>query len=100
VETILSAIPSASELERVAVVFCTDESNGSRIELRQQTWGEGVGWFTQSSIALEPHQIAELRNTLGMGGVGRSKTSTNLPTKFTKISKGGFSPRVVHAEPA
>ena len=99
-ETTLAAIPSASEQERVAVILCADEINGSRIELRQQTWGEGVGWFTQSSIELEPHQVAGLRNALGITGHSRLQNAAKLSRKHPRMTKAGFSPRVVRAEPA
>ena len=39
---------------------------GSWIELRQQSWGEGIGWFTQSTIVLEPQQWAQLKTTMGV----------------------------------
>lgn len=40
-------------------------ADASRVELRRQTWGEGIGWFTQNSLPLHPGQLAQLRGALG-----------------------------------
>lgn len=63
-EVMLAEIPGSSENERLAVVHRHD-ATGSRIELRQQTWGEGIGWFTQTTLPLAPQQLADLRAALG-----------------------------------
>ena len=74
-EVILAEIPGSSENERLAVVHRHDAS-GSRIELRQQSWGEGIGWFTQTSLPLAPEQLAELRAALGGASVATPRTFT------------------------
>ena len=102
-ETVLSTLLGTTDRDRLLVVLCLDTASGSRIELRQQSFGEGVGWFTQSSVALEPHQVAELRGVLGTGGNvagGSARPSGHLPSAYSRISRGGFSPRVVHADSA
>jgi len=92
-ETTLAILAGSSETERVVLILVMTTA-GSLVELRQQSWGEGVGWFTQSSVQLEPAQVAELKQRLGAasgagirGSAGRSRS-------------GGFVPRVVHAESA
>jgi len=102
-ETVLSALSGTSEQERVLIVLCSTAGANSHIELRQQSFGDGVGWFTQSTIALEPHQVAELRSALGTGGQGigrRSVSAKSLPREFSQVSIVGFAPRVVHADSA
>lgn len=96
-ETVLSTLAGSNEHERLLVVLL-HESGSSRLELRQQSYGVGVGWFTQSSISLEPHQVAELRGALGNGK--RVGAPANLPREFSRIPSGGFTPRVVHADSA
>ncbi|MEQ8788068.1 MAG: hypothetical protein RIC55_17300 [Pirellulaceae bacterium] len=50
---------------------------GSHLELRQQSYAESLGWYTQSSVKIEPQQVAELRNSLGIGGPsGKIRVST------------------------
>ncbi|TAN40302.1 MAG: hypothetical protein EPN22_17435, partial [Nitrospirae bacterium] len=37
----------------------------SRLVLRLLGWGEGIGWYVQKSIQLDPVQIRALRGILG-----------------------------------
>lgn len=88
-ETVLATLAGAHEHDRALVVLCR-QAAGSHVELRQQSWGAGVGWYTQSTVALGPGQIAGLRSALGTAGATRSG-STSSPS---------FSPRVVRFESA
>src|SRR5687767_13203273 len=94
-ETILSTISGTSESERLLLVLSTAPDH-SRIELRQQSFGEGIGWFTQSTITLEPSQVAELRAALGTGTRGPSP----LPKQFRQAKQAAWQPRLVHADSA
>jgi hypothetical protein len=91
-ETVLSTIDGTSDDERLQVTLCHDPVKGSRLELRQQSWGDGVGWFTQSKIELQPHQLGDLRSALG----GTAK-KVHSPAQR---KDAGFVPRVIHAESA
>ena len=101
-ETHLAVLPGdsddPSDQQRVILVHCQDKSGRSQIELRQQFWGEGVGWFTQSTVSLEPNQIGQLRSALG----GQPQIRATLQFEdSTNLGKSpGFTPRVVHAESA
>ena len=95
-ETVLSTIP-ASETERLLVVLVQTADCGSRLELRQQSFSNGIGWFTQSTVQLEPEQVAALRNALGTSG---QRPARPLPREFTKISAAAWEPRVVRADSA
>jgi hypothetical protein len=97
-EVILSTLPAASEKDRLLLVLLQRAGESSRIELRQQSFGEGVGWFTQSTVTLEPDQVSQLRSALGMTASTRSRT--NLPREFTRASTPAWEPRVVHADSA
>lgn len=98
-ETVLATLPSSSDRERVLVVLCHAPSGNTQLELRQQSWGEGLGWYTQSSVQLEPEQVASLRQSLGLGGnfakVRVTPFAASAPAKAS-----GFTPRVVHADSA
>ena len=97
-ETILTAIP-ASENERLLVVLVQSPEHASRMELRQQSFSKGIGWFTQSTVSLEPGQVAALRNALGTSASGK-RLATGLPREFSTISPPSWQPRVVHADSA
>jgi hypothetical protein len=94
-EVVLSTISGTTDTERLMVVLCNRPGEGSRLELRQQSFGDGIGWFTQSTMALEPSQVAELRTALGMGG-GPSP----LPRSFRRAESPAWQPRIVHADSA
>jgi hypothetical protein len=97
-ETVLSTIP-ASETERLLVVLVQSADHASRMELRQQSFSKGIGWFTQSTVQLEPGQVAALRNALGTRGSGQ-QSSHRLPREFSTIAPAAWSPKVVHADSA
>ena len=60
-ECVLSTLPGAVETERVLVVMIQSPDGGNRISLRQQNWAEGIGWYDQKSLDLEPEQFRQLR---------------------------------------
>jgi hypothetical protein len=102
-ETVLGVLPAASDKERVLLVLVHQASDSvgshsSRMELRQQSFGVGIGWFTQSSVQLEPEQVADLRNALGMTTTVAPSRRPSLPREFSKVSARSWQPRVVHAD--
>ncbi|MEX2176856.1 MAG: hypothetical protein WD872_20990 [Pirellulaceae bacterium] len=96
-ETVLSSIPSATETERLLLVLVQRPEATSRVELRQQTFSNSIGWFTQSTVQLEPGQVAALRNALGLTG---GKSSARLPREFSTVTPAAWQPRLVHADSA
>lgn len=64
---VIATIDGSSPGHRLQLVMVARDE-GTQLELRQQSWAESVGWYTQSSVAVEPEQVAELRNSLGLGG--------------------------------
>src|SRR3954447_23860697 len=97
-ETVLTTIPS-SETERLLVVLLQSPEAGSCMELRQQSFSKGIGWFTQSTVQLEPGQVAALRNALGTSAKGK-RLSASLSREFSTIAPPSWQPRVVHADSA
>ena len=101
-ETLVTTIPS-SDSERIAIFLVKAVDGASRMELRQQSFSTSVGWFTQSTVHLEPGQVAALRNALGTTTAPRSsvsRTTSRLPREFSTISPPAWQPRVVHADSA
>jgi hypothetical protein len=58
VETVLSSLPASSDTERLLLVLVQSPDAGNRVELRQQSFSKSIGWFTQSTVQLEPGQVA------------------------------------------
>ena len=94
-EIVLATLPGSNSGERVLMVLKNRVGEESRVEMRQQTWCEQIGWYTQSSIGMEPQQVAALRNALG-----QTATVSSGPRHFSRLRKPGFEPRVVHADSA
>jgi hypothetical protein len=67
-ECVLSILPGANDEDRLAVVLVRARDGSSVISLRQQTWAEGIGWYDQKCLDLEPGQLRGLRAALGWGG--------------------------------
>ena len=59
-ELILAELPSFNPNERCLVVLSMSEEGSSKIELRHQSFGAGIGWFTQSSLSLDAAQLERL----------------------------------------
>ena len=96
-ETVLTTLPSATDTERLMLVLVQSADAGSRVELRQQSFSKSIGWFTQSTVRLEPGQVAALRNALGSGS---QRSTTRLPREFSTIAPPAWQPRVIHADSA
>ena len=68
---LIATLPSRDSQERVIVQLVQDQSSGTTatlVEICQQSYGDGIGWYNQQSVALEPAQLAALRNVLGAAG--------------------------------
>jgi len=98
VETVLTSLPSTIETERLLLVLVQSADAGSRVELRQQSFSKSIGWFTQSTVHMEPGQVAALRSALGLTTGGKS--SSRLPREFSTVTPAAWQPRVVHADSA
>ena len=98
-ETVHSTLP-ASETERLLVVLVQGTDQGSRMELRQQSFSKGIGWFTQSTVNLEPGQVAALRNALGTNSTSGPRVRNRLPREFSTMAPATWEPKVVRADSA
>jgi hypothetical protein len=100
VETVLTTLPASNETERLLLVLVQPVEGASRVELRQQSFSGTIGWFTQSTVQMEPGQVAALRNALGLTQAKAVKTAARLPREFSKVPSAAWQPRVVHADSA
>jgi hypothetical protein len=49
----------------VLVALRQGADGGVCIELQQQHYGPGIGWFNQRSLVIDPHQWQQLQSLLG-----------------------------------
>jgi hypothetical protein len=100
-ETILATLPGSSDSERLLLVLVPCPQGGTQLELRQQSFAAGLGWFNQSTVTLEAGQVALLRQALGSrAGTVRNEGCRSLPSEFHRVAASTWQPRVVHADSA
>ena len=64
---ILATIPSDQDDQRLQVIM-DQEASGTKLRVEQQSFGNGIGWYTQSSVEIAPDQLPVLRQAFGMTG--------------------------------
>lgn len=71
-ETLLQVLTSESPTSRVSLWMVRCEFSGeSRLRMRQESYSDDVGWFTQTHLDLTPDQLSQLK-----GGVASDRHST------------------------
>jgi hypothetical protein len=66
--TILATLPGSAPLERLQVALVQRPDGRLMIDLREQHYAEGIGWFDQRTMELEPRQFQQLQAALGLKG--------------------------------
>lgn len=97
-DTVLAVVPGSCPGSRLVVRWIHAQGT-SQIQLCQQSWGEGVGWYNQQSVELDPAQVGQLRSVLS----GREKLGPDVPVRPDALDEPGQClefPRVGRAESA
>jgi hypothetical protein len=81
---LIAALPGKSDNDRLALFLNPGSASGT-LALCQQSWADGIGWFTQSKVDVDASQVGSLRQALGQGGTSRllgqvSSRPTSHPT--------------------
>ncbi|MBV8606860.1 MAG: hypothetical protein JO034_05275 [Singulisphaera sp.] len=63
--TVLATLAGSSPLQRIQVTLAQHEDGRLSIELRDQHFAEGIGWFDQRALDLDPRQFRQLQAVLG-----------------------------------
>ena len=74
-EQTLSTITADNEYSRLQVVLSCDAAGEQTLELRQQSWGKGVGWYRQHTLQLGLAEAEALLQTLRTSGHAWRKQS-------------------------
>jgi hypothetical protein len=64
--TVLAVLPGSRPNQRLQVALAQPEGSGLTIELYEQHYADGIGWFDQRRLSLEPTQFKQLQAVLGM----------------------------------
>jgi hypothetical protein len=63
--TQLATLPGSAPNERLDVALVPGRDGRLAIELREQHYAAGIGWFDQKSLELDPRQLRMLQAVLG-----------------------------------
>jgi hypothetical protein len=64
--TTLATIPGNDAGTRILVSLVQSRDGKLAIDLRQQHHADGIGWFDQRSLVLEPRQLQQLQSVLNL----------------------------------
>ncbi len=64
--TVLATIAGSEPHQRLQVALTQGGDGRLAIDLRDQHYAEGIGWFDQRTLSLDPRQFRQLKAVLGM----------------------------------
>jgi hypothetical protein len=76
--TVLANLDGRGPWQRLQVSVSQGDDGHLLIDLREQHYAEGIGWFDQRRLELDPRQLQELQGVLGL--------KTELPRFTTEQS--------------
>ena len=85
---VLAQLDGENAKEKLELVLRRTEENSTALEVRSLRWGQGIGWYIQKTIVLDPGQVRRLASLLrrtalaGQTRTGGRKILT-FPTKKT-----------------
>jgi hypothetical protein len=82
-DVILAVLSDERDDERVVLVHRREFGN-HQILLRRESFSDDVGWFEQSSVAISPDQVGQLKQALGLLPGNRLRG----PNRLTAGSRG------------
>jgi hypothetical protein len=77
--TILTTLPGSSHGQRLEVALTPGRDGRLVIELREQHYAEGIGWFDQRALTLEPAQFKRLQAALALKTTGDAAVELDAP---------------------
>lgn len=76
-ETLLQQLPARTPNDRVSLWLVRGDFAGeTRLRLRQESFSDDVGWYTQSQIDLTTEQWSLLKSAFGAAAVGQPPRRT------------------------
>ena len=80
-QTVLATLPDSTSRCRLLVLLGQRRDGRLVLELRKQEYADGVGWFDQRSLELEPRQFKQLQGILGQGREARAPAVARRPAR-------------------
>ncbi|WZO99418.1 hypothetical protein EP7_001024 [Isosphaeraceae bacterium EP7] len=78
-KTVLGTIGGTAPEQRVEVSLVARRGGGLTIDLCEQHFAEGIGWYDQRSFALDPQQFRQIQAMLGLSSRQLEQASQESP---------------------
>jgi hypothetical protein len=77
--TVLAVLPGSAPYQRLQVGLSQGRDDRLSIDLREQHYAEGIGWFDQRTMTLEPRQFRQLQAVLGLKALDLASDADEPP---------------------
>ena len=77
--TILATLPGSAPYQRLQVGLEQRGDGHLAIDLREQYFAEGIGWFDQRTLSLDPRQFQQLQAVLGLKAAHLEEAAAEAP---------------------
>jgi len=77
--TILATLPGSAPYQRLQVGLEQCGDGRLAIDLREQHFAEGIGWFDQRTLSLDPRQFQQLQAVLGLKAACLEEAAAEVP---------------------
>jgi hypothetical protein len=77
--TILATLPGSAPFQRLEVALEQRPDGRLVIDLRDQHFAEGIGWFDQRRMTLDPRQFQQLQAVLGLKSAALDAAAQEMP---------------------
>jgi hypothetical protein len=77
--TVLATLGGRGPSQRLQVSLCQADDGRLLIDLREQHHAEGIGWFDQRRLELDPRQFQQLQAVLGLQSESLSSAIEEAP---------------------
>ncbi len=77
--TVLATIAGSEPHQRLQVALTQGGDGRLAIDLRDQHYAEGIGWFDQRTLALSPQQFRQLQAVLGLQAATIAEAEQEAP---------------------
>jgi hypothetical protein len=90
--TVLATLAGSAPYQRLLVALEQRDDGRLAIDLREQHYAEGIGWFDQRTLSLEPRQFRQLQAALGLSAARLDEAEAEGPATIPFPGPRTFEP--------
>lgn len=91
--TVLGMLSGSGPHQRVQVALAQRADGRLALDLREQHYAEGIGWFDQRTLELDPRQVRQLQAMLGSHSRRLDESEDEVPATVPFPGPGTRLPR-------